>query len=88
MNTRLGQKDMLIGKKRDEMLEQDRDVQFEWFQHPEKSALYQEAFAYYPEKWISPFIERRREKGWGVYGLLNIQKGEKAKIAQQQSCND
>jgi hypothetical protein len=37
---------------------------------------------------ISPFIEHRSENGWGLYGLLNIQKGEKAKIAQQQSCND
>jgi len=37
---------------------------------------------------ISPFIERRRENGWGLYGLLNIQKGEKAKIAQQQPRND
>ena len=37
---------------------------------------------------ISPFIERRRENGWGLYGLLNIQKGEKAKIPQQQPRND
>ena len=42
-------------------------------------------FCILSQKWISSFIERRRENGWGVYDLLNIQKGEKAKIAQQQS---
>lgn len=58
-----------------------------FFQHPEKAAQYQETFAYYPENWISPYIDRRRENGWGLYGLLNIQKNEKSKMAQQQLRN-
>jgi hypothetical protein len=38
--------------------------------NPELAEQYKETFAYYPEKWISPFIDRRRENGWGLYGLL------------------
>ena len=62
-------------------------AQLEIYNHPEKAAEYQETFPYYPEKWISPFIDRRRENGWGLYGLLNIQKGEKEKMAAQQLRN-
>ena len=36
---------------------------------------------------FSPFIDRRRENGWGLYGLLGIQKGEKEKMAAQQLRN-
>jgi len=57
------------------------------FQQPELAEQYQETFAYYPETWISPFIDRRRENGWGLYGLLGIQKGEKEKMAAQQLRN-
>lgn len=78
---------VLTGQKRNEMVERVCHAQLELFQHPEKAAQYQESFAYYPEKWISPFIDRRRENGWGLYSLLNIQKGEKAKMAQQQLRN-
>ena len=27
---------------------------------------YQEPYDYYPAKWFSPYIERRRENGWGL----------------------
>ena len=53
------------------------DAQIALTNDPSHAEQYQETFAYYPEKWISPFIDRRRENGWGLYGLLNIQKGEK-----------
>lgn len=48
---------------------------------------FQETFPYYPTEWISPFIDRRRENGWGLYGLLGIQKGDKEKMAAQQDRN-
>ena len=54
---------------------------------PALAAHYQEAYAYYPEKWISPYIERRRENGWGLYGLLGIGKGDKDKMHTQQQRN-
>ncbi|MGE8557030.1 MULTISPECIES: nitroreductase [unclassified Acinetobacter] len=78
---------VVSGKKRDEMVERVCKAQLELYEKPELAQQHQETFAYYPEKWISPFIERRRENGWGLYGLLNIQKGEKDKMAQQQLRN-
>lgn len=78
---------VVTDKKRDEMVDRVCKAQLEIYNHPEKAAEYQETFPYYPKKWISPFIDRRRENGWGLYGLLNIQKGEKEKMAAQQLRN-
>jgi len=78
---------VVTDKKRDEMVDRVCKAQLEIYKHPEKAAEYQETFPYYPEKWISPFIDRRRENGWGLYVLLNIQKGEKEKMAAQQLRN-
>ena len=54
---------------------------------PGLAAHYQEAYPYYPEKWVSPYIERRRENGWGLYGLLGIGKGDKDKMHSQHQRN-
>ncbi|MBK0064936.1 MULTISPECIES: nitroreductase [unclassified Acinetobacter] len=78
---------VVTGKKRDEMINRVCEAQLAIYANPEKAGEYQETFPYYPEKWISPFIDRRRENGWGLYGLLNIQKGEKEKMAAQQLRN-
>lgn len=55
--------------------------------NPALGAEYGEAYDYYPEKWVSPFIDRRRENGWGLYGLLGIAKGEKDKMHMQHQRN-
>ena len=55
---------VLTGKKRAEMIDRVCNAQIELFQKPELAEQYQETFAYYPETWISPFIDRRRENGW------------------------
>lgn len=47
----------------------------------------QEAYDYYPEKWVSPYIDRRRENGWSLYGLLGITKGDKDKMHAQHQRN-
>ena len=78
---------VLTGNKRVEMIERVCAAQLELFQKPELAEQYKETFAYYPENWISPFIDRRRANGWGLYGLLGIQKGEKEKMAAQQLRN-
>lgn len=78
---------VVTGQKRAEMIERVCAAQQALFQQPELVEQYQETFAYYPETWISPFIDRRRENGWGLYGLLGIQKGEKEKMAAQQLRN-
>ena len=54
---------------------------------PALAAHYQEAYPYYPEKWVSPYIDRRRENGWGLYGLLGIGQGDKDKMHAQHQRN-
>lgn len=54
---------------------------------PALAAQYLEEYDYYPEKWVSPYIDRRRENGWGLYGLLGIAKGDKDKMHLQQQRN-
>ena len=71
---------VLTGKKRDELVQRVCQAQMELYQNPALAEQYKETnLAYYPEQWFSPYIDRRRENGWGLYGLLNIQKGEKKK---------
>ncbi len=55
--------------------------------NPELATQYKEEYDYYPEKWVSPYIDRRRENGWGLYGLLGIGKGDKDKMHAQHQRN-
>jgi len=55
--------------------------------NPALASEYHEEYDYYPEKWFSPYIERRRENGWGLYGLLGIGKGDKDKMHLQLQRN-
>jgi nitroreductase len=55
--------------------------------NPELAREYQPAYDYYPSKWFSPYIDRRRENGWGLYGLLGITKGDKDKMHAQHRKN-
>ncbi|MBG6072687.1 MULTISPECIES: nitroreductase [unclassified Polaromonas] len=56
-------------------------------ENPSLAAEYREEYDYYPEKWVSPYIDRRRENGWGLYGLLGITKGDKDKMHAQHQRN-
>jgi nitroreductase len=55
--------------------------------NPALAAEYVEEYDYYPEKWVSPYIDRRRENGWGLYGLLGIGKADKDKMHAQHQRN-
>jgi nitroreductase len=55
--------------------------------NPELSNNYKEEYDYYPTQWISPFIDRRRENGWSLYGLLGIGKADKDKMHAQHQRN-
>lgn len=55
--------------------------------NPALAAAYREEYDYYPEKWVSPYIDRRRENGWGLYNLLGIGKGDKDKMHAQHQRN-
>lgn len=78
---------VVTGQKRNELIQQVCAAQSQIFAQPEIASLHQETFKYYPEQWTSPFIERRRENGWGLYGLLDIKKGEQQKMQQQHLRN-
>ena len=54
---------------------------------PQLAHEYKEEYAYYPTKWTSPYIERRRENGWGLYSLLGIGKSDKDKMHAQHQGN-
>jgi nitroreductase len=55
--------------------------------NPALAAEYQEQYDYYPAQWFSPYIERRRENGWGLYGLLGIGKADRDKMHLQMQRN-
>ncbi len=78
---------VLQGKSRDTLVEKVCAAHDEVRAHPEKAADYREPYDYYTEKWVSPFIDRRRENGWSLYGLLGITKADKDKMHAQHQRN-
>lgn len=57
------------------------------FDDPESEQKYQDEYSYYPEEWISPYVERRRKVGWDLYTLLGIAKTDKARMFAQHRRN-
>ncbi len=78
---------VLQGASRDSLCEKVCAAQDAIRANPALSAEYQEEYDYYPEKWVSPYIDRRRENGWGLYGLLGIGKSDKDKMYLQLQRN-
>ncbi len=54
---------------------------------PASHAEHREEYPYYPVKWESPYIERRRKIGWDLYGLLGIGRDDKAGMHAQHGRN-
>ncbi len=44
-------------------------------------------YPYYPKEWHEPYLGRRRQVGWALYGLLGIGKGDREKTAAQHRRN-
>ncbi len=57
------------------------------FDDPEEAKKHTREYAYYPERWVSPYVDRRRKIGWDMYGLLGIGKGDFAKTHAQHARN-
>jgi nitroreductase len=57
------------------------------YDDPAERAQHQEEYAYYPTQWQSPYIDRRRKVGWDLYGLLGIDKSDKAGMHAQHRRN-
>jgi nitroreductase len=55
--------------------------------NPEVAKQYTEQYDYYPSQWVSPYIDRRRENGWSLYGLLGIGKADKDRMHEQHQRN-
>ena len=54
---------------------------------PQLAQEYREEYEYYPRQWVSPYIDRRRQNGWSLYGLLGITKTDKDKMHAQHQRN-
>ncbi|MBH3428863.1 nitroreductase [Pseudomonas alkylphenolica] len=54
---------------------------------PEAAAQHDDPYAYYPHKWKAPYLDRRRAVGWALYGLLDIDKGDKPRMHAQHARN-
>jgi nitroreductase len=78
---------VLQGASRDTLADQVCAAHDAIYANPALADEYREEYEYYPTKWISPYIDRRRENGWGLYGLLGIAKGEKDKMHAQHQRN-
>ena len=78
---------VLQGASRDGLVEKVCAAHDALRDNPALAAQYKEEYDYYPEKWVSPYIDRRRENGWSLYGLLGITKADKDKMHAQQQRN-
>lgn len=78
---------VVTGQTRQKVIDTVCQTQLELQQHPDLAQRYVASFDYYPKTWFSPFIERRRENGLGLYGLLGLGKDNKAGMAAQHLRN-
>jgi nitroreductase len=78
---------VLQGASRDQLVAKVCAAHDAIYANPALAAEYKEEYDYYPQKWVSPYIDRRRENGWGLYGLLGIGKGDKDKMHAQHQRN-
>lgn len=78
---------VLQGAKRDELVAKTCAAHDAMSANSALAAEYAESYDYYPEKWVSPFIDRRRECGFGLYGVLGIGKGDKDRMHAQHQQN-
>jgi nitroreductase len=82
-NTQPWQVHVLTGEAKAAM---SRDIRAA-YDDPEERARHTEPYAYYPTEWRSPYIDRRRQVGWSLYGLLGIGKADKARMHEQHAKN-
>jgi len=78
---------VLQGQRRDELVEKVCAAHDAVTADPSLAAQYAEAYDYYPQQWVSPYIDRRRACGFGLYGVLGIGKADKARMHEQHQRN-
>ncbi|SER14212.1 nitroreductase [Arthrobacter sp. OV608] len=78
---------VLQGHARDNLVNQVCAVDDAVYSDPGLAEKHREKVDYYPAEWVSPYIDRRRQNGWSLYGLLGIGRGEKDKMHAQLQRN-
>ena len=78
---------VLQGAKKDELVQKVCAAHDELRQHPELETKYRADYDYYPRHWVDPYLARRRQNGWSLYGLLGIGKGDKDAMHAQHQRN-
>ena len=56
-------------------------------QHPELETKFRADYDYYPRHWVDPYLARRRQNGWSLYGLLGLTREDKDGMHQQHQRN-
>lgn len=54
---------------------------------PAAGEPHRDEYRYYPEKWRDPYLTRRRDLGWALYGAVGIARGENDKMHCQRGRN-
>jgi nitroreductase len=54
---------------------------------PDPASPHTEEYHYYPQQWVSPYVDRRRKVGWDLYQLLGLTRDNKAGMHAQHGRN-
>ena len=54
---------------------------------PARDTKHKQEYSYYPDKWVHPYLDRRRKVGYDLYGLLGIAKGNRDRMQRQFARN-
>lgn len=54
---------------------------------PQEAPTHIEEYNYYPLKWVSPYVDRRRKVGWDLYALVGLTRDDKAGMQAQHGRN-
>ena len=57
------------------------------YEDREQRCLHHEEYAYYPSRWVEPYLSRRRKVGWDLYGALGIGREDKVRMHAQHGRN-
>ena len=78
---------VLQGGARDELVRKTCAAHDARRAQPGAPADQQPGYDYYPSEWVEPYLGRRRQNGWSLYGLLGIGKADKDKMHAQHQRN-
>ena len=67
--------------------EQLSDAIVRTYLDPQAAGTHAEEYSYYPTKWVSPYIDRRRKVGWDLYALLGLTREDKVGMQAQHARN-